>query len=229
MVESEELNEEVTSQFQNGSDEDVMFFDNLSKYSTFQQTSTEERLYVQTTHNIYTFKRGKKSRMYRIKDVSAIFKSTDNEGDVMLFFERSEDLHVSSKKREELIQMLQLRFINFNRNITLRIYNTTAAEIMGFHQTNTSKNKIAGIFDLPSEEQRDEGIEIKGEEEFNKEMLKTRAAGGAQMDDDIFDASLRAGGNKGDFAFDNGNHDSKAIDEEDLTDGRMTVLVGNRN
>ena len=37
--------------------------------------------------------------MYRIKDVSAIFKSTDNEGDVMLFFERSEDLHVSSKKR----------------------------------------------------------------------------------------------------------------------------------
>lgn len=49
------------------------------------------------------------------------------------------------------------------------------------------------------------------------------------MDDDIFDASLRAGGKKGDFAFDNGNHDSKAIDEEDLTDGRMTVLVGNRN
>jgi hypothetical protein len=44
--------------------------------------------------------------MYRIKDVSAIFKASDNEGDVMLFFERSEDLHVSSKKREELIQML---------------------------------------------------------------------------------------------------------------------------
>ena len=134
---------------------------------------------MQTTHNIYTFKRGKKSRMYRIKDVSAIFKSTDNEGDVMLFFERSEDLHVSSKKREELIQMLQLRFINFNRNITLRIYNTTAAEIMGFHQTNTSKNKIAGIFDLPDETTRDVAIEIQGEEEFNADLKKMRAAGGA--------------------------------------------------
>ena len=72
----------------------------------------------------------------------------------------------------------------------------------------------------------DGAIEIKGEEEFNKEVLKTRAAGGARMGDDIFDASLRAGG---DFAFDSGNHDSKAIDEEDLTVGRMAVLVGNRN
>lgn len=117
--------------------------------------------------------------MYRIKDVSAIFKSTDNAGDVMLFFERSEDLHVSSTKREELIQMLQLRFINFNRNITLRIYNTTAAEIMGFHQTNTSKNKIAGIFDLPDESTRDVAIEIQGEEEFNADLKKMRAAGGA--------------------------------------------------
>ena len=83
-----------------------MFVDNCNKYSTFQSSSTEERLYVQTTQNIYTFKRGKKSRMYRIKDVSAIFKANDNNGDVMLFFERSEDLHVRSEKREELIQIL---------------------------------------------------------------------------------------------------------------------------
>lgn len=167
--------------------------------------------------------------MYRIKDVSAIFKASDNEGDVMLFFERSEDLHVSSKKREELIQMLQLRFINFNRNITLRIYNTSAKEIMGFHQTNTSKNKIAGIFDLPDEDTRDKGIEIQGEEEFNKDLLQKRAAGGANIDDDIFDTNLLAGNKGGEFAFEDGNLQSKAIDEEDLQDGRMTVLVGNRN
>ena len=63
--------------------------------------------------------------------------------------------------------MIQLRFINFNRNITLRIYNVPASEIMGLHQTNTSKNKIAGIFDLPDENTRMKELEIQGEEEFN--------------------------------------------------------------
>ena len=82
--------------------------------------------------------------MYRIKDVSAIFKANDNEGDFMLFFERSEDLHVSSKKRAELITILQLRFINFNRNITLRIYSVPSSDLMMYHQTNTAKNKMAG-------------------------------------------------------------------------------------
>jgi serum/glucocorticoid-regulated kinase 2 len=100
---------------------------------------------------------------------------------------------------------------------------------MGFHQTNTSKNKIAGIFDLPDEDTRDKGIEIQGEEEFNKDLLQKRAAGGANIDDDIFDTNLLAGNKGGEFAFEDGNLQSKAIDEEDLQDGRMTVLVGNRN
>ena len=80
-----------------------------------------------------------------------------------------------------------------------------AKEIMGFHQTNTSKNKIAGIFDLPDENTRDKGIEIQGEEEFNKELLGRRAAGGAQLDDDIFDTNLHAATKKDDFAFDTDN------------------------
>jgi len=90
-----------------------------------------------TTDNIYTFKKGKKSRKYKIKDVSAIFQASDNSDDFMLFFERNEDLHVNSKRREELIQMiLQLRFINFNRNITLRIYNVPSSDINIYKQTN---------------------------------------------------------------------------------------------
>ena len=86
-----------------------------------------------TTDNIYTFKRNKKSRMYRVKDVSAIYKAKDDDGEMMLFFERSEDLHISSKKRDELIQILQLRFINFNRNTTLRIYSVPTKELMVYH------------------------------------------------------------------------------------------------
>ena len=79
-----------------------MLTDNVTKYSSFSPGSTEERLYIQTTDNIYTFKRGKKSRMYRIKDVSAIFEASDNAGDFMLFFERSEDLHVYSGTYNEI-------------------------------------------------------------------------------------------------------------------------------
>ena len=182
----EELPPEVTQQFAS-SDEDVMIVDTIVKYSSFSPGSTEERLYVQTTDNIYTFKRGKKSRMYRIKDVSAIFKANDNEGDFMLFFERSEDLHVSSKKRAELITILQLRFINFNRNITLRIYSVPSSDLMMYHQTNTAKNKMAGIFDLPSNNARVLADEIKGEEEFNNELLKKRQAREGDIDDNIFE------------------------------------------
>lgn len=58
--------------------------------------------------------------------------------------------------------------------------------------------------------------------------MNKRAAGGAKIDDDIFDTNLNAAGNKEDFAFDDhGKND--AIDEDDIQDGRMTVMVGNRH
>ena len=101
---------------------------------------------------------------------------------------------------------------------------------MGFHQTNNSKNKIAGIFDLPDESCRVLKDEIQGEEEFNEQLLRVRGAGGAKMDDDIFDKNFHAGGKAVDFAFD---HDdggmNTAIGEEDIEDGRKTVMIGNRN
>jgi len=113
-----------------------MFQDQIVKYSL--TSPGEERLYLQTTDNIYVFRDTSKSREYKIKDVSAIFKSNDND-DFILFFEASDDLHASSKKREELLQLLQLRFIKFNRNTTLRIYNIPASELRMYIQTNSVK------------------------------------------------------------------------------------------
>jgi hypothetical protein len=42
------------------------------------------------------------------------------------------------------------------------------------------------MYDMPPDDKRLLDNEIKGEEEFNKELLAQRAAGGAQLDDDIF-------------------------------------------
>ena len=54
----------------------------------------------------------------------------------MVFFERSEDLVVSTKNRKEVISLLQLRFNCLNRNITLRVYAVTNMQLMTYHKTN---------------------------------------------------------------------------------------------
>jgi hypothetical protein len=43
----------------------------------------------------------------------------------MIFFERSDDLVVSSDNRKDLLDLLKLRFNSLNRNITLRVYGVT--------------------------------------------------------------------------------------------------------
>ena len=40
----------------------------------------------------------------------------ENENDFMLFFYLSEDLHLSSNNRLDLLNLLTLRFFAFNRN-----------------------------------------------------------------------------------------------------------------
>lgn len=81
-----------------------------------------DRIYVQTTDYIYTFKNGKRSRYYHIKDVGAIILSAQTKTDFMLFFYNSDDLHLRSNVAEEILALLTLRFFHFNRNYTLRIY-----------------------------------------------------------------------------------------------------------
>lgn len=90
-------------------------------------------MYVQTTEYIYTFKSGKRSRYYHIKDVGAIILSSQTNTDFMLFFYNSDDLHLRSSVREELLSMMTLRFFHFNRNYTLRIYNVTDKQLQVFH------------------------------------------------------------------------------------------------
>lgn len=82
-----------------------------------------------TPDHIYTFKGSaeERSRYYKIKDVGAIITSLENEKDLMLFFERSDDLHISCTDRQTLLDLLKLRFASINRNITLRVYGVTNA------------------------------------------------------------------------------------------------------
>ena len=133
------------------------------------------RVYVQTTDYIYTFKSGKRSRYYHIKDVGAIILSSQKDTDFMLFFYRSDDLHIRCDCREELLALLTLRFANFNRNRTLKIYSVTDKQLGVFHQTNSAQNKMANIYDLPTDEERLKDREIKGEEEYNRELRQKEA------------------------------------------------------
>ena len=101
----------------------------------------------------------------------------------MIFFERSDDLVVSTKNRRDVLDLLKLRFNCLNRNITLRVFSVTNQQLLTYHKTNTSKQKIAGIIDLPEDSQRALDQEIKGEEEYNAELRRKKAT----IDDQPFD------------------------------------------
>lgn len=223
MVESQNLiTQEIQRQFID-EDEYVMVCERVSKLRVNGgQSENEERLYIMTFDRIYMFKSQKRSRLYSIKDVGAILSSSQNNNDFMLFFERSDDLHVSTKNRKDVLDLLKLRFNCLNRNITLRCYSVTNQQLLTYHKTNNSKNKIAGIYDLPDDSQRLLDDEIKGEEEYNAELRRKKAT----LDDQYFDDDKDDG-----FAFDNqkaapafggfgGKKKEEAGGEDDFSDMR---------
>lgn len=111
---------DIVKQFQDP-DEFVMFSERTKKLKAFGPADELDRIYIMTTDHIYTFKKTKKNtykqtRFYKIKDVGAIILANDNSSDFMLFFYLSEDLHLSSLQRTELLNLLTLRFFSFNRN-----------------------------------------------------------------------------------------------------------------
>ena len=88
----------------------------------------------------------------------------------MLFFYISEDLHLRSENRTELLNLLTLRYFSFNRNKTLKIYAVATQELIKYHLNNDPNQKMQGIYDLPTEDKRLLDQEIKGEEEYNQEQ-----------------------------------------------------------
>lgn len=153
MVDASIVTDLMTKQFAD-EDEYVMVSEYYRKLKSTGLPSAEDpkdRVYIMTTHHIYTFKDGKRARLYKIKDVSAILLSSQNAQDFMLFFERSDDLHMSVQKRQNSIDLLKLRFNCLNRNITLRCFSVTNQQIATFMKTNTTQSKKAGIFDLPED------------------------------------------------------------------------------
>ena len=102
--------------------------------------------------------------------MGAIILSSENENDFMLFFYISEDLHLRSNSRRELLDLLTLRFFSFNRNQTLRIYSVPTTDLVQYHINNSAQQKIKGVYDLPPDEKRLVDQEIKGEDEYNEEL-----------------------------------------------------------
>ena len=111
--------------------------------------------------------------------MGAIILSSENENDFMLFFYISEDLHLRSNSRRELLDLLTLRFFSFNRNQTLRIYSVPTTDLVQYHINNSAQQKIKGVYDLPPDEKRLVDQEIKGEDEYNEEL---KAQGGTIED-----------------------------------------------
>lgn len=78
----------------------------------------------------------KQTRYYQIKNVGAIIKSSENENDFMLFFYISDDLHLRSANRNDLLALLTLRYFSFNRNKTLKIYSVPTRDLIQYHLNN---------------------------------------------------------------------------------------------
>lgn len=192
--------------------------------------SEKSRVYVMTFNHIYTFKDGQRSRLYKIRDVGGILVSTSNEQDFMLFFEKYDDLHASCKNRKELLDLLKLRYNNINRDITLRVYGVTVAQMATYMKTNSSQNKRAGVYDLPEDSQRMLNDEIKGEEEYNASLRRAKG----DVDQAPFMAKNVFGNDESttDMMFgQEGEGDGmKAYTMEEENDfGRQSVLVGFRS
>ena len=88
----------------------------------------------------------------------------------MLFFYQTEDLHLRSNNRRELLDLLTLRYYSFNRNQTLKIYSVPTTDLIKYHINNSAQQKIKGVYDLPPNETRLFDQEIKGEDEYNEEL-----------------------------------------------------------
>ena len=155
MVDKQLVTAQMQKEFQD-EDEYVMVQEKYLKLKANgkPEDPSNDRVYAMTTDHIYTFKDGRRSRAYRIKDVGAIILNNTNAEDFMLFFERYDDLHASCKNRKDLLDLLKLRFNCINRNITLRQFGVNTAQIATFMKTNNAQNKRAGIFDLPEDDAR---------------------------------------------------------------------------
>ena len=231
---------EMVAQFKS-QDEHVMFSERTHKVHTTGRTQ-EDRIYIQTTDNLYTFKVGRdgaytKTRFYQIKNVGAIILSNENENDFMLFFYNSEDLILHSNRREELLNLLTLRYFTFNRNITLRIYSVSNNDLIKYLVNNNAQQKMKKVFDLPDDSTRLLEQEIKGEDEYNAEI---RSGRDGHIDDLPFDMTSTQGMEQSEMAEGKVNkkvtghaavHGDAADDAdfgEEFANSRESVLVGFR-
>lgn len=92
-------------------------------------------------------------------------------------------MHFATSNRNDVINMLKLRFNNINRNITLRHFSVDDSTLLMVHRNNDETQKRKGVYDLPDDSFRLLNEEIKGEEEYNEELRMRKG----QVDDAPFD------------------------------------------
>lgn len=143
----------------------------------------------------------------------------------MIFFERSDDLIISSPNRSDILALLKLRFNCINRNITLRCYAVTNPEMVTLIKTNDSNSKQAGIYDLPDDSQRLRNEEVKGEEEYKEELRWKKGT----VEDAPFEFDRSSGFEGQEPVFPDKNK-GFGIEEEltEFSDLRKSVLIGQR-
>ena len=125
MVSVDLVTPDIRAQFRS-QDEHVMYSESTKKHKAFGGSDELDRIYIMTTHNIYTYKMRKNktyklTRFYQIQDVGAIILSSENDNDFMLFFYLSEDLHLSSNNRKELLDLLTLRNRSSSKGRTISL------------------------------------------------------------------------------------------------------------
>mmetsp|Transcript_78830 Transcript_78830/g.109215 ORF Transcript_78830/g.109215 Transcript_78830/m.109215 type:complete len:251 (+) Transcript_78830:13-765(+) len=158
MVEASSIvNEAMVAQFKNPDDEDIMFEAKINKLSRWNMS--QERIWVQTTEHFYVFKGKKLNRKHRITNINAIIKSLVSD-EVVFHFPQSKDLRMTCPQKEDLINMLLLRYSNLSPETTLRIYAVPNKSLKDY----SHDNKNYSYENLPDESYRVLDKEIKGTE-----------------------------------------------------------------
>jgi hypothetical protein len=151
------VTKEMRKQFSDP-EEDIMFQENITKISSWGLS--QRRVLVITIDHVYVFTNSKLSRKHRITNLGAIIQSNLS-SELVLHFPKAKDLRItglSKDRQQELISLIQLRFINKKPEKTLEIYGVDNKSLKEYARDNAKY----GFSNLPPIEFRLREKEIKG-------------------------------------------------------------------
>lgn len=150
-------------------DEDIMFEENITKISSWGLS--QKRVFCVTIDHVYVFSNAKLSRKHRITNLGAIIQSNLS-SELVLHFPKAKDLRItglSKSRQQELMNLIQLRYINKKPEKTLEIYGVDNKSLKEYARDNAKY----GFSNLPPIECRLRDKEIKGTDD-DYEAQKTK-------------------------------------------------------